>query len=75
MTFEELAEFRKDLKSLLRKYRTLHDDLEIVKRVLELTPDEGPPYPLQFLIFFLHASRLSEKLNHNHSNSDYRQPN
>jgi len=44
MTFEELAEFRKDLKGLLRKYRTLHDDLEIVKRVLELTPDECPPF-------------------------------
>lgn len=44
MTFEELTEFRKDLKSLLRKYRTLQDDLEIVKRVLELTPDERPPF-------------------------------
>jgi hypothetical protein len=36
MTFDELAEFNKDLKSLLKKYRTLNDDLNIVKKVLEV---------------------------------------
>lgn len=40
MTFDELTEFRKDLKSLLKKYRTLNDDLDVVKRVLEVTPNE-----------------------------------
>ena len=40
MTFDELTEFRKDLKSLLKKYRTLNDDLDVVRRVLEVTPDE-----------------------------------
>lgn len=40
MTFNELTEFRKDLKSLLKKYRTLNDDLDVVKRVLEVTPNE-----------------------------------
>jgi len=44
MTFEELTEFKKDLKSLLKKYRTLNDDLDIVKRVLEVAPDERPPF-------------------------------
>lgn len=44
MTFDELAEFQKDLKILLKKYRTLHDDLDIVKKVLEVTPDERPPF-------------------------------
>ncbi|MEA5064123.1 MAG: hypothetical protein VB054_12420, partial [Petrimonas sp.] len=44
MTFDELTEFRKDLKSLLKKYRTLNDDLEVVRRVLEVTPDERPPF-------------------------------
>ena len=34
MTFEELAEFKKDLKKLLKKYRSLNDDLEVVKKVL-----------------------------------------
>lgn len=44
MTFSELTEFIKDLKGLLRKYRTLDDDLEVVKRVLDVIPDERPPF-------------------------------
>ena len=44
MTFEELIEFRKDLKNLLKKYRTLNDDIEVVKKVLEVTPQERPPF-------------------------------
>ncbi len=44
MKFEELTEFKKDVKDLLKKYRTLHDDLDVVKRVLEVTPDERPPF-------------------------------
>ena len=44
MTFDELAEFNKDLKSLLKKYRTLKEDLEVVKKVLEVTPQERPPF-------------------------------
>ncbi len=44
MTFEELEEYKKDLKQLLKKYRTLSDDIEIVKRVLMVEPDERPPF-------------------------------
>lgn len=44
MIFDELTEFKRDLKSLLKKYRTLNDDLEVVKRVLEVAPDERPPF-------------------------------
>lgn len=44
MTFDELAEFQKDLKGLLKKYRTLNDDLDVVKKVLEVFPDERPPF-------------------------------
>jgi mRNA-degrading endonuclease YafQ of YafQ-DinJ toxin-antitoxin module len=44
MTFEELAEFKKDLKALLKKYRTLNDDLNIVKVILKKKPDERPPF-------------------------------
>ncbi len=44
MTFDELAEFKKDLKNLLKKYRTLNDDLIVVKKVLEVSPDERPPF-------------------------------
>jgi hypothetical protein len=33
MDFDELTEFRKDLKILLKKYRTLNDDLGVVRQV------------------------------------------
>ena len=44
MDFDELTEFKKDLKSLLKKYRTLNDDLNVVRQVLEVRPDESPPF-------------------------------
>ena len=44
MIFEELSEFKKDIKTLLKKYRTLHDDLEVVKTVFEILPDVRPPF-------------------------------
>ena len=44
MIFEELDEFKKDIKELLKKYRTLNDDVEIVKKVLSISPNERPPF-------------------------------
>jgi hypothetical protein len=44
MIFEELAEFTKDLKGLLKRYRTLNEDLDVVKKVLGVAPDERPPF-------------------------------
>jgi hypothetical protein len=44
MTFEELPEFKKDLKILLKKFRTLYEDLIVVKKVLEILPDERTPF-------------------------------
>ena len=44
MIFDELDEFKKDLKKLLRKYRSLNDDLEVVKKVLKVEPNERPPF-------------------------------
>ncbi len=44
MTFNELIEFKRDLKNLLRIYRTLNEDLDVVKRVLEVAPGERPPF-------------------------------
>ncbi|MBX2928740.1 MAG: hypothetical protein KF852_12970 [Saprospiraceae bacterium] len=44
MTFDVLPEFKKDLKVLLKKYHTLHDDLDVVKQILEIFPDERPPF-------------------------------
>ena len=42
--FETLPEFQKDLKLLLNKYRTLNDDLEEVRTILRVKPDERPPF-------------------------------
>lgn len=44
MIFEELPAYKKDLKRLLKKFRSLIDDIEIVKQVLEIKPDERPPF-------------------------------
>lgn len=44
MNFDELAEFKKDLKNLLKRHRTLNEDLETGKQVLETSPDQRPPF-------------------------------
>ena len=44
ITFEELPEFQKDLKNLLKKYRTLNDDLVDLKKTLAVEPDAEPPF-------------------------------
>ncbi len=44
MTFNELAEFNRDLKILLKRYRTLNDDLDVVKTILKKKPEQRPPF-------------------------------
>jgi mRNA-degrading endonuclease RelE of RelBE toxin-antitoxin system len=44
MEFETLREYDKDLKKLLKKYRTLKTDIEDVKKVLSIRPDAQPPF-------------------------------
>ena len=44
MTFDEIIEFQKDLKKLTKRYRSLPEDLEIVKKALYAEPDADPPY-------------------------------
>ncbi|HPT32297.1 MAG TPA: hypothetical protein PLW67_10675 [Prolixibacteraceae bacterium] len=44
MRFEELPEYKKELKALLKRYRTLTEDMMVVKQVLEVFPDERPPF-------------------------------
>jgi mRNA-degrading endonuclease RelE of RelBE toxin-antitoxin system len=44
MTFKSLPEFDKDLKRLLKKYRSIHSDVDVVKKVLHIRPDEKPPF-------------------------------
>lgn len=43
MIFSSLPEFDRDLKKLLKRFGTLDDDLEVLKKVLEVTPDALPP--------------------------------
>lgn len=44
MIFEELTEFNRDLKKLLKKYRTLNQDLFEVKSILKKKPEARPPF-------------------------------
>jgi len=44
MIFDELPEFKKDLKILSKKFRTLYEDLIVVKKVLEILPHERSPF-------------------------------
>lgn len=44
MIFEELDEFKKDLKKLSKKFRTLSDDVRVVKKVLSVSPKARPPF-------------------------------
>ena len=44
ISFEELPEFNKDLKHLLKKYRTLEADLDDIRKDLNDEPDASPPF-------------------------------
>jgi mRNA-degrading endonuclease YafQ of YafQ-DinJ toxin-antitoxin module len=44
MEFDTLPEFDKDSKLLLKRYRTLKEDLGEVKTILKMKPDERPPF-------------------------------
>lgn len=44
MIFEEIEEFSKDIKRLKKKYLTILSDLEVVKKVLKVCPNERPPF-------------------------------
>jgi mRNA-degrading endonuclease RelE of RelBE toxin-antitoxin system len=44
MRIDELDEYRIDLKKLSKKYRTLPEDIEVVKKVLFVNPKERPPF-------------------------------
>lgn len=43
MNFETIPEFDKDLKRLLKRFKTLEDDLEILKKALSVSPKAEPP--------------------------------
>jgi mRNA-degrading endonuclease RelE of RelBE toxin-antitoxin system len=45
--FKELPEFEKDFKKLLKRYRTLNEDLDILRKILNDEPNELPPFSFQ----------------------------
>lgn len=44
MKFEELKEFKKDIKKILKKHRSISEDIEVIKKVLDVKPNERPPF-------------------------------
>lgn len=44
MEFDEIAEFGKDRKKLLKMYRSLSEDLSNIMKVLTVEPDAYPPF-------------------------------
>ncbi|MDZ4786768.1 MAG: hypothetical protein SGJ02_11910 [bacterium] len=43
MEYVELPEFQRDLKQLLKKYHTLREDLEVLKKFLSIATHPQPP--------------------------------
>ncbi len=44
ISFEELPEFRKDLKKLLKKYSSLNEDMEVLMKDLNDEPGQSRPF-------------------------------
>jgi mRNA-degrading endonuclease RelE of RelBE toxin-antitoxin system len=44
ISFEELPEYQKDMKRLLKKYRSLESDMDDVRKVLNDEPEPFPPF-------------------------------
>jgi hypothetical protein len=61
MIFLELDEFKKDLKSLLKKYRSLTEDLAVIKQILTLFPNERPPFFFEINDLKLNAGIIKVK--------------
>lgn len=47
MEFECLVEFEKDLKYLMKRYRSLNSDLDDVRQILKVRPNDNPPFSFQ----------------------------
>lgn len=44
MIFEELPDFQKEKKRLLKRFRSIDDDIQTIKQVLNIRPEESPPF-------------------------------
>ncbi|MAY84493.1 MAG: hypothetical protein CMP59_10210 [Flavobacteriales bacterium] len=47
MEFEESKEYKKDLKKLGKRFRSLPDDLKTLEKVLEVEPNQRPPFSFE----------------------------
>ena len=47
MTFEKLKEFETDVKKLSKKYRTIKQDILVLKKVLSVTPNARAPFSFE----------------------------
>ncbi|MEX0686192.1 MAG: hypothetical protein WD267_08885 [Balneolales bacterium] len=47
MRFKSIKPFTKDLKKLTKRFRTLPDDGETLKKVLTVSPDAHPPFSME----------------------------
>lgn len=47
MIFEEVKPFKKDIKSLSKDFNTIRDDLEVLKKVLRVSPTSRPPISIE----------------------------
>lgn len=43
MKFEDHGDFRKDIRRLLKRFKSLDEDMNVVRKVLAVIPDERPP--------------------------------
>ncbi len=50
MEFDEILEFQRDMKQLLKKFRSLREDLEVLKRVLAVEGRTHPQPPFSFRV-------------------------
>lgn len=44
MEIEALPEYEKDLRRYGKRYRSLEGDMEVIKAVLKVKPDQRPPF-------------------------------
>lgn len=47
MEFTEVDGFRKDMKRLSKRFRTLEEDVKVVRKVLAVEPDARPPFSVR----------------------------
>ena len=62
INFEELPEYQKDLKRLLKKYRTLNRDLEDVRKGLKVYPEAFSPYSFRIEGLGITTCVIKEKI-------------